>query len=74
MGTVECCGVSESISQIVLLTKTRVIFNQLLKAWGAYVASTCSSDAVDLVAGLGADLVVDYSTVNAKEELKTSGG
>lgn len=51
-----------------------VILNQLLKAWGAYVASTCSSDAVDLVAGLGADLVVDYSTVNAEEELKTSGG
>jgi len=49
-------------------------FNQLLKAWGAYVASTCSPDAVDLVAGLGADLVVDYSVVNAKEELKISGG
>ena len=49
-------------------------FNQLLKAWGAYVASTCSPDAVDLVAGLGADLVVDYSAVNAKEELKISGG
>ena len=50
------------------------IFNQLLKAWRAYVASTCSSDAVDLVAGLGADLVVDYSAVDAKEELKRSGG
>ena len=46
----------------------------MLKAWGAYVASTCSSDAVELVAGLGADLVVDYTAVNAKEELQTTGG
>ncbi|KAL9968522.1 hypothetical protein ACROYT_G020629 [Oculina patagonica] len=47
---------------------------QLLKAWGAYVGSTCSADAVDLVAGLGADLVVDYSAASAMEELATSGG
>lgn len=33
---------------------------QLLKAWGAYVAAICSTRNVDLVAGLGADVVVDY--------------
>ena len=64
---VECCRVNKSLVP-------HCVFHQLLKAWGAYVASTCSPDAVDLVAGLGADLVVDYSAVNAKEELKASGG
>lgn len=46
---------------------------QLLKAWGAYVVSTCSSDAVELVAGLGADHVVDYTASNLEDELKTAG-
>lgn len=46
---------------------------QLLKAWGAYVVSTCSSDAVELVAGLGADHVVDYTASNLEDELKTVG-
>ena len=36
--------------------------------------STCSSDAIDLVAGLGADLVVDYRAASANKELETSGG
>lgn len=47
---------------------------QLLKAWGAYVTSTCATDAVELVAGLGADHVVDYTTANMKDELKSLGG
>jgi len=47
---------------------------QLLKAWGAHVTSTCATDALDLVAGLGADHVVDYSAANMKEELESSGG
>lgn len=47
---------------------------QLLKAWGARVTSTCATDAVELVAGLGADHVVDYSLANMKEELKSLGG
>ena len=34
---------------------------QLLKAWGAKVAATCSTRNVAFVASLGADLVVDYT-------------
>lgn len=33
---------------------------QVLKAWGAYVATTCSSAKVDDIRALGADVVVDY--------------
>lgn len=33
---------------------------QLLKAWGAYVATTCNSRQVESVALLGADLIIDY--------------
>jgi NADPH:quinone reductase-like Zn-dependent oxidoreductase len=34
---------------------------QLMKAWGASVASTCSTKNVEFVRGLGADVVVDYT-------------
>lgn len=34
---------------------------QLLKAWGYYVATTCSTRNIDLVTSLGADHVIDYS-------------
>ncbi|QGZ93818.1 zinc-binding dehydrogenase [Terricaulis silvestris] len=34
---------------------------QLMKAWGAHVASICSTRNVELVKSLGADVVVDYT-------------
>ncbi|XP_071376212.1 reticulon-4-interacting protein 1 homolog, mitochondrial isoform X2 [Centroberyx affinis] len=34
---------------------------QMLKAWGAHVTVTCSQNAEQLVRGLGADHVVDYT-------------
>lgn len=46
----------------------------MLKVWGVYVASICLFDVVDFVVGFGVDLVVDYSIVNVKEELKIFGG
>ncbi len=39
---------------------------QLVKAWGGYVASTCSTRNVELVRSLGADLVLDHT----KQELR----
>lgn len=33
---------------------------QLLKAWGAYVATTCSASKISWVEQLGPDLVIDY--------------
>jgi len=43
---------------------------QLMKAWGAHVASTCSTRNVEFVTALGADVVVDYkrSSVGATLE------
>ena len=35
---------------------------QLLKSWGAYVATTCSTSKIDAVKALGADLVIDYTS------------
>ncbi|XP_022083562.1 reticulon-4-interacting protein 1, mitochondrial-like [Acanthaster planci] len=46
---------------------------QLLKAWNARVASTCSTDSVDFVRGLGADHVVDYRTTDPEKELRKLG-
>lgn len=47
---------------------------QLMKAWGAHVTSSCSTDAVPLVQSLGADVVIDYKTQDIKSELKDSEG
>ncbi|XP_076308647.1 NAD(P)H oxidoreductase RTN4IP1, mitochondrial-like [Tachypleus tridentatus] len=41
---------------------------------GAHVTTTCSTEAVHLVTQLGADEVIDYSTQNVMEELKTLKG
>lgn len=46
---------------------------QLLKAWGAFVTTTCATDAVELVTGLGADHVIDYSAADMKEQLESLG-
>lgn len=43
---------------------------QLLKAWGACVTSTCSTDNIDFVRHLGADTVVDYTRENFVETLE----
>jgi len=43
---------------------------QLLKAWGWYVATTCSTRNVDLVKNLGTDEVVDYTKDDFPEILK----
>ncbi len=42
---------------------------QLLKAWGAWVATTCSTRNVELVASLGADQVIDYTKQDFAKEL-----
>ena len=43
---------------------------QLLKAWGAEVTTTCSTNNVSLAHYLGADKVIDYTTVNFATALK----
>lgn len=42
---------------------------QLMKAWNAEVTAICSTDAVDLLYSLGADVVLDYTKQDLKEEL-----
>lgn len=42
---------------------------QLLKAWGAWVATTCSTSNVPLVTELGADRAVDYTKQDVSAEL-----
>ena len=43
---------------------------QLMKAWGAHVASTCSTRNVELVRDLGADVVVDYTRERIRDVLR----
>src|SRR5690606_10977342 len=54
---------------------------QLLKSWGAYVATTCSRAHMNSVTALGADLVIDYKSedyaarlANFDVALETVGG
>jgi len=42
---------------------------QLMKAWGAFVATTCSTRNVDLCRSLGADVVVDYTRERVSDSL-----
>ena len=42
---------------------------QLMKAWGAWVATTCSTGNVDFVKELGADVAVDYQRQRIPQEL-----
>lgn len=43
---------------------------QLMKAWGAHVATTCSTRNLELVTRLGADVAVDYTRRSVSEVLK----
>lgn len=42
---------------------------QLMKAWGAHVAATCSTRNVDFVRSLGADVVIDHTRTSVKKSL-----
>ncbi|XP_003707613.1 NAD(P)H oxidoreductase RTN4IP1, mitochondrial [Megachile rotundata] len=46
---------------------------QLLKAWNMHVVTTCSSDAVNLLQKLGADVVIDYKLEDADSRIITEG-
>ncbi|XP_029155536.1 reticulon-4-interacting protein 1, mitochondrial isoform X2 [Nylanderia fulva] len=46
---------------------------QLLKAWNMHVISTCSSDAMDLLQSLGADIVIDYKQDDADSKIISEG-
>ena len=48
--------------------------NQVLKAWGAEVTATCSTDAVEMVQSLGADIVLDYQDPEFREQLRHMKG
>lgn len=47
---------------------------QLLKAWGSEVTTTCSSDATNLLAQLGAHNVLDYKRDDFKDEMRQLSG
>lgn len=46
---------------------------QLLKAWNMHVITTCSSDAVNVLEKLGADVVIDYKEDNSDEKINSEG-
>ena len=51
-----------------------LLFFQLLKTWGAEVTAVCSTKAVDMLRGLGADHVIDYTTKDLKASLRPLRG
>lgn len=46
---------------------------QLLKAWNMHVITTCSSDAVNTLERLGADIVIDYKLDDADLQIASEG-
>lgn len=46
---------------------------QILKAENSTVITTCSTDAIQLVTGLGADEIIDYSNEDSLRQLVASG-
>ncbi|KYN08499.1 Reticulon-4-interacting protein 1, mitochondrial [Cyphomyrmex costatus] len=46
---------------------------QLLKAWNMHVISTCSSDAVEMLQNLDADVVIDYKKDDANAKIISEG-
>lgn len=46
---------------------------QLSKAWNMHVVTTCSSDAVNLVEKLGADIVIDYKLDDSHSRIIAEG-
>ncbi|XP_015603922.1 reticulon-4-interacting protein 1, mitochondrial isoform X2 [Cephus cinctus] len=46
---------------------------QLLKAWNMHVITTCSSDAVNVLKKLGADVVIDYKQDDADRKIFEEG-
>lgn len=47
---------------------------KVLKAWGAEVTATCSTDAVQIIQNLGADNVLDYQDPEFKTQLRHMKG
>lgn len=46
---------------------------QILKSWGAKVTTTCSTNAINLVKGLGPDNIIDYTTADLQKQLEQHG-
>lgn len=47
---------------------------QVLRAWGADVTSTCSTDAVEMVKSLGANQVIDYKVQDIRSKAENIKG
>jgi NADPH:quinone reductase-like Zn-dependent oxidoreductase len=66
LASIRAAGVDDS-SEVLVYGATGAIGSaavQVIKSLGAHVTAVCSSEHVDLVAGLGADRVVDYTTTD----------
>lgn len=46
---------------------------QLLRAWNMHVVTTCSSDAVDMLLNLGANVAIDYKQDDADAKIISEG-
>jgi NADPH:quinone reductase-like Zn-dependent oxidoreductase len=66
LASIRAAGVDDS-SEVLVYGATGAIGSaavQIIKSLGAHVTAVCSSEHVDLVADLGADRVVDYTTTD----------